>query len=166
MERAPSASGVAQDRVTAPPYRDGRLPEERNGSDKEYHCCSSDLLFAAEKERRLRAERLVEALKQSCLEFSRLLELEKQKTRRLPASPGPVDLSVSGGGQGDGGSRRGLSVPRRESCGESDGGGSLRGDKDEGGPAREPKRKVRRQGGGFNRVVDEYCRAFLPHLAC
>ena len=111
-----------------------------------YRSCSPEVLLIAEKERRLRAERLVEALKQSCLEFSRLLELEKQKARRLPASPGPVDLSVSGGGQGGEGSRRGSSAPRRESCGESDGGGSVRVEQDEGEPAREPKRKVRRHG--------------------
>lgn len=92
---------------------------------------SLSTLLASEKERRLRAERQVEELRQSCLEFSRLLELEKKKAKRYTLNRGPVNLSVSCGvGRG--------SVSQEESVGES-----REGSEEEGRSSAEPKRKVR-----------------------
>lgn len=132
MDRTPTVSAVAQERGRVSQkesYQQRQREEGKLEEDSQSGVSTLLLVLAFEKEKRLRAEREVEALKQSCLEFSRLLELEKKKAKRYPSSR--VDLSVGSG------SRR-VSVSQGERGGERDG-----EDEEEERSTAEQKRKVR-----------------------
>ena len=129
MDRTPTVSAVAQERVRVSQRESYQRRQREEGKLEEESRSNLSTLLASEKERRLRAESEVEALRQSCLEFSRLLELEKRKHKRY--TPSRVDLSVGGD------FRRG-SVSQGESGGERDGGGQ-----EEERSTAEQKRKVR-----------------------